>query len=59
MSGNTPKWFTASPVCQLFRPVRILARQGLHFGLEVKAFVKRTPSFATRSKFGVSTQSYP
>ena len=37
-SGNMPPWETASFSCQVLRPVRIVARQGLHFGFEVNAF---------------------
>ena len=37
----------------MFRPVRNAARDGLHPGAEQKALVNRTPSLATRSKFGV------
>ena len=54
-----PPWQTASSSCQVLRPVRMVARQGLHFGFEVKAFLNSTPSLATRSKFGVFTQSQP
>ena len=43
----------------MLRPVRMLARQGLHFGFEVKAFLNSTPSRATRSKFGVSSSGLP
>src|SRR4051812_28180385 len=54
-----PLWHEASSSCQVLRPVRTDARHGLHFGFEVKAFLKSTPSCATRSKFGVFTQSQP
>src|SRR4051812_37323010 len=37
----------------------MLARHGLHFGLDVNARWKRTPSRATRSKFGVLTHLLP
>src|SRR5947209_1671966 len=37
----------------------MLARHGLHFGLDVKAFLKSTPSRAMRSKFGVLIQVQP
>lgn len=52
-------WFTASFNCQELRPVRILARDGEHFGFEVKQLVNRTPSRATRSKFGVFSHVSP
>src|SRR5687767_12391861 len=57
--GKIPKWFMASSSCQVLRPVKMLARQGLHFGFDVNAFLKRTPSRAIRSKFGVLTHSLP
>ncbi len=41
---------TASLSCQVLRPVRMLARQGLHLGFDVKAFLNSTPSRAMRSK---------
>jgi hypothetical protein len=37
----------------------MLARQGLHFGFEVKAFRKSAPSRATRSKPGVRSHVAP
>src|SRR5215204_2836942 len=54
-----PPCETASFNCHVLRPVRMLARHGLHFGFEVNAFLKSTPSRATRSKFGVFTQVLP
>src|SRR5438445_5646264 len=54
-----PLWQQASSSCQVFRPVRMLARQGLHLGFEVKACLNRMPSRAMRSKFGVLTQVQP
>src|SRR5687768_1259065 len=54
-----PPCETASLSCQVFRPVRILARHRLHFGFEMNAFLNRTPSRATRSKFGVFTHVLP
>ena len=49
----------ASSFCQLLRPVRMLARQGLHLGLLVKQLLNSTPSRATRSKAGVLTHLQP
>src|SRR5581483_9578122 len=46
-------------VCQVLRPVRMLARHGLHFGFDVKQCLNRMPSRAMRSKFGVLTQVQP
>ena len=43
----------------MFRPVRMLARQGLHLGLLVKQFENSTPSRATRSNPGVLIQRQP
>jgi len=37
------------------RPVKRLARQGLHFGLDVKQWLNKTPSRTTRSNDGVLT----
>src|SRR5215217_6444771 len=54
-----PKWHAASSNCQVFRPVRMLARHGLHLGFDVNAFLNSTPSRATRSKFGVFTHVLP
>ena len=36
-----------------------LAREGLHAGAEQWAFVKRTPLFASLSRFGVFTSGWP
>jgi hypothetical protein len=46
-------WFAASSNCQEYLPVKKQALDGEHFGLQTKAFVKSTPSFAIRSKLGV------
>ena len=58
-AGNWPLWETASRSCHELRPVKMVARQGLHFGFDVKAFLKSTPSRATRSKLGVFTHVHP
>src|SRR3954454_23952213 len=52
-------WQTASSSCQVFRPVRMLARHGLHLGFDVNARLNRMPSLATRSKFGVFANLHP
>src|SRR5687768_16561503 len=54
-----PPCDTASFSCQVLRPVRMLARHGLHLGFDVKAFLNNTPSRAKRSKFGVFTHVLP
>ena len=54
-----PKWHIASSSCQVLRPVRRLARHGLHLGLFVKPFENSTPSRATRSKAGVLIHLQP
>ena len=59
LAGKMPLWHMASSSCHVFRPVRRLARQGLHFGLFVKQFENSTPSRATRSKAGVLIQPQP
>ena len=40
-------------------PVRTLAREGQHDGVETKALWKSTPFAATRSKFGVRMNLQP
>ena len=43
----------------MFLPVRMLARQGEHFGFDVKQFANSTPSPAIRSNAGVLTHVQP
>ncbi len=45
----------ACSICQISLPVRRAAREGLQPGAAQKALLKRVPSFAMRSKFGVET----
>src|SRR5262245_57773092 len=47
------------PLACGYRPVRKLARLGEQSGVVANAFVKRAPSRASRSMFGVSTNGWP
>src|SRR4029079_5901371 len=48
-----------TPCCEGIRPVKKVARVGEHTGLQLKARVKRTPSVASRSIFGVPISGLP
>jgi hypothetical protein len=44
-----PYW----PLAWLWRPVKMTEREALHEAVVQKALVKRTPSAAARSRFGI------
>ena len=57
-SQLAPKRIAPRFVCQKYLPERIELRQGVQLGAGTIAFRKSAPSFAMRSKLGVSMSSW-